>query len=149
MVSMDKTRQLLDKTRSSCAAMREDMTYTSDKKGIAPILDPLKETPSFFEGAYVADKVIGKSAAILLVKAKIRELYAVVISDYAAELLERHQIPFSYGTRVPFISNRTGTGMCAMEQSVLGTDDIEAGYEILDRKLQAMRAAQDQGITSV
>ena len=41
---------------------------TSQKKGIAPMMEILAECPDFLQGAAVADQVIGKAAAFLLRK---------------------------------------------------------------------------------
>lgn len=46
--------------------------YWSFARGIAPIIDRMEEQPDFFRNTYVADKVTGRAAALLLVKAGIR-----------------------------------------------------------------------------
>ncbi len=83
------------------------------------------------EGAFAADKVIGKAAAMLFVRGKIGEVYAELISEPALEVFERHGVPCSYKKCVPNIINREGTGMCPMERAVLDVDDVEKAYEIL------------------
>lgn len=107
----------------------------SMKKGIAPIMEILSTEESFFEGAYVADKVIGKAAALLLVKGKISYLYAKIISTHGAEALKDNHIPFEYGKMVPFIINRRKDGMCPMEAAVLEETNCEIAYLKLQNKL--------------
>lgn len=112
---------------------------TSWQKGIAPLMDFLKTEPEFLKGAFVADKVIGKAAAFLLVKGDIRHLYTEVISTHGAEVLMEHQISFEYGKKVPYIINRLGDGMCPMEATVLEETDTETAYLKLQNKLVELR----------
>ncbi|MBR3992234.1 MAG: DUF1893 domain-containing protein, partial [Anaerotignum sp.] len=41
----------------------------------------------------------------------------------------------TYRTEVEYIINRTKTGMCPMEQTVLDVEDAEEAYEALRNKL--------------
>ena len=63
----------------------------------------------------LADKVIGKAAALLCLKAGIKIIYAGVISTPALEILKENCIPVGYGNEVTAIENRTKTGLCPME----------------------------------
>ena len=105
----------LQKEQLSCIAQIGDTEYTSTLKGIAPLLIPLKENPDFFKGAIVIDRVIGKSAAFLLIKGRIQSLHAVILSQHALDLLKLHQIPVTYDKLVPYITNNPQTGMGPME----------------------------------
>ena len=49
----------------SCVIEKEGRTYTSDQFGIKPLMQFLRRDRRFFEGAAVADKVVGKAAALL------------------------------------------------------------------------------------
>ena len=107
---------------------------TSQKKGIAPMMEILAECPEFLQGAAVADQVIGKAAAFLLRKG----LYAKIISEHALETLKDSGIAVSYGTKVPYIINRKKDGMCPMEQTVLSVTDVEEAYGKLREKLREL-----------
>lgn len=135
MDSLEQAIKLLETDKTTCVSIKNGEVYRSELKGIAPILSRLKEDELFFEGASAADKVIGKSAAMLLIKGKIKELYAGVISEHALKILKEHDIPVQYREKVPYIINRTGTGMCPMEESVLETEDTEEAYKILYQKI--------------
>lgn len=120
----------LEKQEATCAVQKDGKLFFSKEHGIKPLLDWLEE-PDFFRDATVADRVIGRAAALLLIYGGIRELYAQVISEHAARALEEYHIPFSYSEKVPYIINRTNTGMCPMEQRVLQISDPAAAYQIL------------------
>ncbi len=118
----------------TCVAINEHMQYESKKKGVAPLYDPLEKKPDFFKGCDVADRVIGKAAAMLLIKGKIKKLHAHLISEHAIQILDQYHISYTYDEKVPFIQNRTGTGMCPMEEAVLSITNIEEGFKAITEK---------------
>lgn len=103
---------------------------TGYERGILPLLNIL-DTGKDMRDFSVADKVVGKAAAMLYAKMKIKCLYAEVMSVPAKEILERYEIPCSYGELTEMIRNRKGDGRCPMEQAVANTDDLDAGIAIL------------------
>lgn len=85
-------------------------------------------------GAFVADKVVGKAAAMLLVRGGAIEVYAEIISIPALEAFKKHKVLCLYGELVKNIVNRDRSGICPMEQAVLDVDDVAKAYEILIKK---------------
>lgn len=130
-----KAKELLNSTGSTCILIKGNQVFQSTLRGIAPILSKLEEDKIFLEGASAADKVIGKSAAMLLIYGHIKELHANVISEYAISLLEQYQIPYTFDKKVPYIMNREGNGMCPMEKSVLQISSPEEAYTVLKQML--------------
>ena len=70
--------------------------------------------------------------------AGVKEVYADVISEHAAVCLGERCVPFHEGERVPYIVNRTHTGMCPMEKLCLDTNLPREGYERILRKQEEM-----------
>lgn len=89
--------------------------HAFDGRGVSDLLRLLEEKSALLPGASLADKVVGKAAAALMVLAKVREVYAEVISQPAFDLLSASGIQTSYGVLVPHIVNRAGTGLCPLE----------------------------------
>ncbi|MBQ2676146.1 MAG: DUF1893 domain-containing protein [Clostridia bacterium] len=116
----------------TCVCVKNNKVFTFDDRGIKPIVYSLREDPSFFENAYVADKVIGKAAAMLLCFGKINSLYAGVISEPALSVLIENNVNVSYGAKVPLIKNRDNTGMCPMETRALDVDNLNDAYVLFD-----------------
>ena len=110
----------------------------SEKKGIAPVMGFIADNINL-EGYSVADLVVGKAAALLFVKCKIKAVFAKTLSKGGAEVLKSNNIPFEYEILAEKIINRDGTDICPMEKTVLNTDDPEEGYILLKNKLQSMR----------
>lgn len=117
---------------------RKEDIYTSTLKGIAPILNPLKNDRHFFEDAIVVDKVIGKAAAMLLILSNVQYIYAFVMSQKAKDILDKYHIKYDYEKIVDYIINRDQNGMCPMEQTVYDIDDLEVGYQLLIAKQEQL-----------
>lgn len=88
---------------------------TFDQRGIADLYDLLRNDSGFLAGASIADKVVGKGAAALIILGRAAELYADIISESALEILNQSPVKVSYGQIVPYIINRNGTGWCPVE----------------------------------
>lgn len=88
---------------------------TFDRRGVADLYDLLHDEPEFLAGAFVADKVVGKGAAALLILGRVAGLHADVVSEAALELLATSTVKVSRGQVVPHIVNRDGTGRCPVE----------------------------------
>ncbi len=121
-----------------------DNVITSDKKGIAPIMDILKDNPEALSGAKVSDRVIGKAAALLLIKGGISTLYTEIISSHALRVLKNNgKIRVMYGKKVPYIINRAGNGMCPMESATFDIDNPDEAYVVLLEKMNEMKRNRD------
>lgn len=131
-------KEILDSQDYTCVICRGNMICTSTERGIAPLLKLIDNNVSL-EGFCAADKVVGKSAAMLYKLLGIDYVYANVISDAAAHFFEIENIGFSYNQKVEMIRNRTNDGFCPMEQTVLNISDCETALEALRRKLNEMK----------
>lgn len=92
-----------------------DRVRTFDGRGISDLYALLTEHPDRLRGASVADKVVGKGAAALMVLGGVREVYADVVSTPALDLLRANGLPVRFAQEVPHIVNRAGTGLCPIE----------------------------------
>ena len=92
-----------------------DGIRTFDGRGISDLYDLLTEHPGWLRGASVADKVVGKGAAALLILGGVRELFAGVVSTSALGLLKDSGIPVRFPQEVAHIVNRKGDGVCPVE----------------------------------
>lgn len=87
-----------------------------------------------FCGASAADIIVGKAAAMLLVRAGISEVYAQTVSLPALEFLKKAGVRLEYGRLAQNIIRRDGKGICPMEETVTGVDDVEKAYVLLCEK---------------
>lgn len=89
--------------------------YTFNGRGVTDLYALLREDPGFLKGASIADKVVGKAAAALMILGGVKEVFADVISQRAIDLFAGSEVCVSYDTVVPHIINRTKTGWCPLE----------------------------------
>ena len=128
--NLNKAKALLS-DEVALAVVNGGGVFTYDERGIKTLLSL---QAGWLSGAFVADRIVGKAAAMLLVRGGAVEVYAEVISEPALEVFKAHRIICLYGTVVKNIINRDKTGICPMEQAVSGVDDIEKAYGILVEK---------------
>jgi Domain of unknown function (DUF1893). len=100
---MEKIIKLLHDGNYSCVVENFEEIYTFSQQGIADLYNMVKNKPGFLKGASVADKVIGKAAAALLILGGVKELYANVVSLSALVFLREAGIETDFGRVVPFI----------------------------------------------
>lgn len=111
---MDDLIEILhDGSHSLVVANGEICTF--DGRGISDLYNILSEDPGFLQGAEVADKVVGKGAAALMIIGGISSLYADIISVPALELLRQCPIKIDFRKQVDNIINRKGDGICPVE----------------------------------
>lgn len=131
--------KILKENNFSFVAVKGDEIYTSKKRGISPVIEIIDENRDFLNGATVADRVIGKAAAMLLSKYGVAEIFAVLTSDKAIEYLKNKNVKFSYDSKAEYIINRDRTDMCPMEKTVIGTDDENLAETLIREKLQQLK----------
>lgn len=122
---IERAKELLKTTAVTCALCCGETTYLSEKAGIAPMLDFLAEGTEL-RGFSAADKIVGKAAAMLFIRAGVRAVFGEVMSRTALALLEKHGVEAIFDTLTDRIINRNGNGSCPMEIVV---DNIENPME--------------------
>ncbi len=138
MRDLSRARTLLQEGGHTCVLCKEDMTYTSDRIGIAPMME-------FIDAGYdlcgfcAADRIVGRAAALLFVLAKIHAVYADVISEGAIKVLATHGIKVSYRVKTPYIINRQGNGPCPMERAVADIEDPEQAKRAIRQTMEQLR----------
>ncbi len=117
----------------SCVVGKNGSVRCYYGSGIRDLLEMSASGDSFLRGAEVADKVVGKAAASLIVCGGVVRVYADLMSESALSLLQSNGIPCSYATLVPYIKRRDMKGMCPMEQLTLDAIDAKTAVNrILD-----------------
>lgn len=135
----NKDRQAIDllfAERCSCVVRNGDTIRIFRERGVRDLWRLLHEEPELLDGAFVADKVVGKGAAALMAAGRVRELFADVVSHAALELLNGAGIPVSYTVAVPHIINRAGDGICPVERLCAGARTADRGISGSNEKAQ-------------
>ncbi len=128
-MSLEKAKSILLSSASTIAVISNGEVFTSQERGVKPLLFLLKEKKEFLKGASVADKVIGKAAALLMALGEIKEVHTLIISEPAIKVFEKHNIPCFYDKKVTRIVNRTGDGLCPMESLCLDVENPQEAFQ--------------------
>lgn len=137
MNNIEKAKEILISGEYTCVLHNGDETYSSNLKGVKPLLDFLNSEKDF-SGFSAADKVVGAGAAHLYVLLQVENVWAGIISQSAKEILEENRIQFSFEKQVPFIINRTGDGVCPIEQAVKGIRDSQDALTVIEKTLNRL-----------
>lgn len=113
--SKQKAIELLHSEGCSCVITDGKNFRTFHQRGVKDLYDLLNSEPKILHNAFIADKVVGKGAAALMIVGGIESLYADTISKAAIGLFEKYDIAIQFGKSVPHIINRAGTGFCPIE----------------------------------
>ena len=108
--------------------------------GVKPLISTYTNYPNMMSGAVIADKVIGKAAAMIAVAGGAAYVYGEVMSESGFEYLTKHNISASYGTLVPGILNRTKDGSCPIEASVIDISDSDEGIKAIRATIAVLMA---------
>jgi len=117
----------------------DKVVYEADGRGVAPLMALYDGDRAKFEGALVADKIIGKAAAMILCAGGAAAVYGEIMSRAAMEYLHGRGVDCRCGRCVDVISNRTGSGICPIEKCVLDVDDPCEGIETIKETINELR----------
>ena len=122
---LKQLRHILHTTNCSCVIANGDKIESFYQRGIKDLYELLNSNRSLLEGATIADKVIGKGAAALMIAGGVTMVYADVISEPAMELFKQFSIKVEYDKKVANIINRRGDGICPVEERCAECKTIE------------------------
>lgn len=141
--AFEEGRQAIRNEGTSVVLIRNgEIIRQADGRGVAPLLQIYEENPALYRDALVVDRLIGKAAAMILVKGGVQAAYAETLSKAGEEYLQKNGVTVKGERTIELISNQDNTGICPLERSVLHTEDPEEGYAILTETLKQLRKAQ-------
>lgn len=130
---------LLFAEKCSCVIRNGDSVRVFRERGVTDLYRLLHEEPQLLRGAFIADKVVGKGAAALMVLGGIEGLFADVVSRSALDLLAGAGIAVDYTVAVQNIANRAGTGICPVEQLCEGAATAAECLPLIEGFMRKMK----------
>ncbi|QQY80016.1 uncharacterized protein DUF1893 [Keratinibaculum paraultunense] len=126
MKDIELAKKYLEEDNLALAVVKNgELIYKSQEKGIKPMYFLAINEKGILKGTSIADKVIGKGAAMLCSYIGAKELYAQLISEGAIKVLEEENIVYTYDRICPYIKNREKSDMCPVEKIATNVDDME------------------------
>lgn len=135
---LEKAKEILAQTGSTCVLCRDDIIYTTAVRGIAPLVDWL-ESGQDTCGFSAADKVVGKAAALMYCLLGVRRVHGNVMSEAAVKVLRRNGIEAYWDRLTENIQNRAGTGLCPMEAATSHIDDPDEALPVILSTLASLQ----------
>ncbi|MGB9676515.1 MAG: DUF1893 domain-containing protein [Candidatus Bathyarchaeales archaeon] len=90
-------------------------------------------------GSSVANKVVGKAIALLCAEAKVRAVYAIVLSEKARSVLQKYAIQHELETLVEKILAPNKTEICPFEKladELTNPAEAYIKFKVLQNKLK-------------
>jgi len=116
--------------------------FETDSHRISGFLGAIEQLDARLEGASVADRVAGKAVALLCVYAKIKEVYAEVLSRKAKAVLEENGIRHEWKTLVDNVLDLNQSGVCPFEKAAADISDPEAAYKAFKALHESLKACK-------
>lgn len=140
MDDLQKVKQVFNERELSLVAVNADLVWSTSGRGIKPLFDFITQHPQMAQHASVADKVIGKAAALLAVYGGINAIFAELSTYQAQKICQENQIFFEAKQLVEAIENRDKTDLCPMEKLSEGVtvpkEMVEKVYHFLNNRPQ-------------
>ncbi len=136
---LERAKEILASTGCTCVVCREDTVYRSMERGVKPLLAWL-DSGTDMMGYSVADRVVGKAAALLYCLLGVRRVYGRVMSVAAVKVFRAGGIEYSWGTLAESIQNRRKNGICPMEAATASVDEPEDALPIIRQTLEKLQA---------
>ena len=134
---MEWAQHILATEPSSLVLVCTSHIHQRSGRGIAPLYELVTESePQQLKGGVLADKIVGKAAALLALYAGFSAVYADIMSTPAYDLLVQNNVLVAAGLVVDHILNRTKSGFCPMELLTADVTEPEEAYSIIGRQLQ-------------
>ena len=139
---MQELIAILKKEGCSLVIKNHDVITTYNKPGVRDLEHLLDHEPEVLKDAIVADKVIGKAAAAMVVVGGIKQLYAEVLSKRAIPFLDEAKISYTYGELVDAIQEEGGR--CPLEKISEPAVTPEETVALLRAHFAEMQAKRNQ-----
>ncbi|MCJ7559707.1 DUF1893 domain-containing protein [Candidatus Bathyarchaeota archaeon] len=119
-----------------------EVIFETDSHRISGFLDAIEKFGAKLEGASVADRVAGKAIALLCVYAKIKEVYAEILSKKAKTVFEQNGIHHEWKELVDNVLDLNKSGVCPFEKAAAGITDPREAYGAFKALQESLKACK-------
>jgi hypothetical protein len=102
--------------------------FETDRGGLFGFLEAIEELEAGLAEASVADRIIGKAAALLCAYSEVKAAYAVTLSEGGLRVLQKQHILCKYENLVPLILNAKQADQCPLERLVENVNNPREAY---------------------
>lgn len=124
-------RVLKERDLTLVVVKKGKIIFEAKSHGINDFLQAIKEFKKELEGSAVADRIVGRAAALLSAYSKVASVFAVTISEEGRKVLEDWNIFCEFENIVAHILNYQKIDVCPFEKLASNLTDPNEAYEKL------------------
>ncbi|MCX8183920.1 MAG: DUF1893 domain-containing protein [Crenarchaeota archaeon] len=130
MDGLETAKRMLKEQGFSLVIVKPGVFIHATKKyGVIGLVEAIENYGAELAGAAVADRIVGRAAAMLCRHVNIAEVYAQVISRKGLDALIERNVSIEYEELVPEILNRTRNDVCPFEKLAADCDNEEECFK--------------------
>jgi len=147
MQDLELAREILKKKDLSLAIVKEgEPLFESSSSGINGLLQAVEKLKDNLHESSVADRIVGRAAALLLVYSHVKEVYAATLSSEGLKVLKEYDVPAEHDDLVPKILDREGKNICPFERFSLTIKSVDEAYEQLKAFTESLKAKRQANL---
>lgn len=136
---LEKAKSILDTKKATCVLVRDSVLFISAEKGLTPLLD-WANSGNNYVGFMIADKIVGRAAALIDISLGVRGVYAEIISEPAQKLLKDNNILVFGENVVPEILNADMSDVYPVDKAVKNIENAAYAFEPIERAVAEMQS---------
>lgn len=141
--ALASAKNLILREKATCVVIKKGKIINIEsQKGIKPVVSMYEQ--GLLKDAIIVDKLIGRAAAMIITLGGASACYAFTASKGAMEYLKKHNISAECEVCTDYIINRTGDGICPMEEAVKDIEDPVEALAAIKIKMDELRAKSDE-----
>ncbi len=124
-------RILKERDLTLVVVRKGEIIFEGKSHGINDFLQAIKKFKKELVDSAVADRIVGRAAALLCAYSKVASVFAITISEEGRKVLEDWNIFCEFENSVAHILNYQKTGVCPFEKIAASLTDPNEAYEKL------------------
>jgi phage-related minor tail protein len=143
MNDLEKAKHALYGKELTLAIVKNgEVLFETRSHRISGFLGAIEQLGEELEGASLADRVAGKAIALLCVYAKIKEVYAEVLSRKAKIVLEQNVVHDEWKELVDNVLDLNKKGVCPFEKAAERIVDPKDAYRIFKALQESLKTCK-------
>jgi len=128
-------RRLHENNLNLVIVKRERIVFETGAHGIGGFLLAVEKLGKKMVGSAVADRIVGRAAALLCAYGEVASVFAVTISEDGMQILRENAIPCEYENVVSNILSYDRTDICPFEKLAADLRNPKEAYAKLKQEI--------------
>jgi hypothetical protein len=143
MNDLEKAKHVLYEKELTLAIVKNgEVLFETRSHRISGFLGAIEQLGEELESASLADRVAGKAIALLCVYAKIKEVYAEVLSKKAKIVFEQNGVHHEWKEQVDNVLDLNKKGVCPFEKAAESIVDPEDAYRTFKALQESLKTCK-------